>query len=103
MVAAVVAGSEETALSALAEHGNVRAEFTGEPVVVARLDEFGVPAFELLIDGGRLDALKSALVAQGAVPIGRETADALRIEAGIHRPHAGEAATAPRRQRNSRP
>jgi folate-binding protein YgfZ len=85
--AGVDAGSD-TPLDALPEHGNVRAQFAGQPVIVLRITDAGVPGYELIVDRQTAPALRAALAGQGAVEIDRPTAETLRIEAGIPRFHA---------------
>jgi folate-binding protein YgfZ len=56
-------------------------EFQGEPVVVARIDQLGVPGFSVYVPPGRTAALTAALVDAGAVAASHDDIDAARIEA----------------------
>jgi folate-binding protein YgfZ len=61
---------------------NARAEFSGAPVSIARIDQLGVPGFCVYVEAARADALVSALQAAGASVADREAIEAARIEAG---------------------
>lgn len=67
----------------LPEHGNARAAFLGQPVVIARVTDTGEPGFDLFVDRTVLGALVQALFDAGASPVDAAAADALRIEAGV--------------------
>lgn len=54
----------------------------GEPVVVARTDELGVPGVVLLVAPGQEMGLHGALLTAGAVDVDPETAEVVRIESG---------------------
>src|SRR5262249_36984951 len=69
------------AIAALAEHGNVRASFRGEPVIVLRVTDTGLPGLELVIDRPRMADLLTALHQAGAIDVDEATAEAFRIEA----------------------
>lgn len=55
------------------------------PIMAARVNRTGEDGFELHGPAGEAEALWTALASQGAVPIGLEAMEALRIEAGIPR------------------
>jgi folate-binding protein YgfZ len=87
-VAGVVdSGDAAARIPALAEHGNVRAAFGGEPVIVLRVTDVGLAGYELVIDRQHVEPLLSALRQSGAVDLDAETAEAFRIEAGIPKFH----------------
>jgi folate-binding protein YgfZ len=77
----------EVAIRALPEYHSLRAAFHATSVVTVADRELGVPAFNLYLNREQAPALKDALRASGAMEIGREVEDALRIEAG--RPRFG--------------
>jgi folate-binding protein YgfZ len=52
-------------------------------VILVRIDDAGESGYEVFVDTQRVGALKNALAAIGAVSLDRETADAIRIEAGV--------------------
>lgn len=83
VVASVTGGASADVLQALREHGNLRVERDGAPVIVTRISDAGAPGFDLYIEHERLASLRSALHASGAVDADPATAEALRIEAGI--------------------
>jgi folate-binding protein YgfZ len=77
-------GSELTAtLLAMAAHGNARAQWAGNPVILVRIDDAGEPGFEIFVETARADALKNALAAAGVAALDAETADTIRIESGV--------------------
>jgi folate-binding protein YgfZ len=55
--------------------------FAGESLVVARIDQLGVPGYCAFLSAGRRDDLVAALAAKGALPVGPEALAAARIEA----------------------
>jgi folate-binding protein YgfZ len=71
----------------IADHGNLRLEVDGQPVIVLRVTDLGEPGWDLLADRSVIDALHAQLLAAGAVALDRDAADALRIEAGVPRFH----------------
>ena len=56
-------------------------EFQGEPVVVARIDQLGVPGFSVYVPPARAAGLRAALVDAGARVVAQDAIDAARIEA----------------------
>lgn len=65
-----------------ANYHNARASFVGAPVVVARVDQLGVPGFCVYVESGLSADLEAALLAGGAVRAGASAIEARRIEAG---------------------
>jgi folate-binding protein YgfZ len=86
-VASVMAGASADRLSALPEHGNLRAEFRGQPAIVLRVTDSGEAGFDLLVTAPQQDELRATLRAAGAVDVDAAIADVLRIEAGIPKFH----------------
>ncbi|MGE0445756.1 MAG: folate-binding protein YgfZ [Vicinamibacterales bacterium] len=72
----------ESGLAGFADHQNARATFEGSPIVIARIDQLGVPGYCVYVEPGRAGALEAALQAAGAVMGTPETLEAARIEAG---------------------
>ena len=64
------------------EYHNARAEISGSPVVVARVDQLGVPGFCLYVEPARVDDLRHALQAAGATVADPAAIETARIEAG---------------------
>jgi folate-binding protein YgfZ len=83
MLAAVLGALSADMLRALPEHGNLRTEWDGGAVIVARITDSGEPGYDLFVDRARLPALTAALGAAGVVEADPATADAIRIEAGV--------------------
>jgi tRNA-modifying protein YgfZ len=61
---------------------NVRAAFSGEPAVVARIDQLSVPGYCVYVAPALENVLLEAMHAAGATPADRAALEAARIEAG---------------------
>jgi folate-binding protein YgfZ len=70
-------------LGALAEHGNLRNRIAGSAAIVARVTDTGEPGFDVYVERGQEAWLKDRLAAAGAVELDEESAEALRVEAGV--------------------
>ena len=70
-------------LSALVEHGNLRAEWNGEPAIVTRVTDTGEPGFDVFVAAPARDAFETALASAGVAVLDGQTADAIRLEAGV--------------------
>src|SRR3954470_22527667 len=64
-------------LDAWIDYQNARLDFAGNPIVVARIDQLGVPGFCAYIAPDHADGFVAALVANGAVVTGQDAIDAL--------------------------
>jgi len=82
LLSSVLDSSEDT-LSELAEHGNLRATFNGQPAIVLRSSDLGEPGFEVLVEAIAFQPLRAAIHHAGAVEIDAATAETLRIEGGV--------------------
>ena len=69
-------------LAAWSDYQHARLSFEGEPVVVARIDQLGVPGYCAYISPDRAGSLDGALRSRGALAVGAEALEAARIEAG---------------------
>jgi folate-binding protein YgfZ len=78
--AARLLGREE--YNAWAQYQNARVEFAGVPVVIARIDQLGVPGFVIYVDAQQHDEVTRAVATAGALHATPETLEAARIEAG---------------------
>ena len=87
IVESAVSGTAPGALASLPDHGNMRAHLSNEPVIILRVTDTGEPGYELLIDAAHGALLSGALRERGALDIGAETADAIRIEGGVPKFH----------------
>lgn len=87
LLSTIVTGVTESELTALLEGGNVRTTVDGEPAILLRIGDAGVPGYELLVAAAQFEATWQALRAAGAVELSVEAAEALRIEGGIARFH----------------
>ena len=83
MAALALEGVTEASLAALGEHGNVRGQFASEPAIVTRVTDTGEPGFDIFVERAQADTLLHVLAANGVGLLDPETADALRIEAGV--------------------
>jgi folate-binding protein YgfZ len=70
-------------LAALAEHGNLRNRIAGRAAIVTRVTDTGEPGFDVYVERGQAGWLKDRLAAAGTVELDEESAEALRIEAGV--------------------
>jgi folate-binding protein YgfZ len=77
--AARLLGHEE--YNSWAQYQNARVEFAGGPVVVARVDQLGVPGFVIFTDAQQQDEVTRAVAAAGALHATPATLEAARIEA----------------------
>ena len=84
LVARVLGVAVET-LGAMAEHGNLRSSWpaSGSSVIVTRAAGTGEPGFDLFVESARGGELRRALIEAGAAEVDADTAEAIRIEAGM--------------------
>ena len=69
-------------LDGWAQYHHEQAQFGGDTVVVARIDQLGVPGFCVFGDRAKEAALRASLEAAGAAAVAPEALDIARIEAG---------------------
>lgn len=72
-------------VSDLPENGVVETTWQNVPVTIIRASHTGEDGFDIVIDSSRKAELRQALEAAGAQPVGDDTFEILRIEAGIAR------------------
>jgi folate-binding protein YgfZ len=82
-IVASVAGASEPDLRAMVEYGNRRADVKGQSAILLRVTDTGEPGFEIVLPGEQMPHLLQALRAAGAVDLDAQTADVLRVEAGV--------------------
>jgi folate-binding protein YgfZ len=82
-VSRLITGASADALSTLAEHGNLRTEWSGEPAIVTRVTDTGEPGYDVFIDASKRGAFETALASTGVAVLDERTADAIRLEAGV--------------------
>ena len=80
VVEAVVGGI--AGLASWPEYRNRRGEFRGEPVLVARVSQLGVPGYCIYVPRAAAHTLRTALAQAGAIEGDPAVVDAVRIEAG---------------------
>ncbi len=78
-----ILGPSSQELALLPEHGNLRAEYGGHPIILTRTTDTGEAGYDLYVESGQSDALRAALAAAGVCETNPETADVIRIEGGI--------------------
>jgi folate-binding protein YgfZ len=83
IVAAAVPSVSSDQLRALAEHANVRMDWSGAPAIITRITDAGIAGFEVFVDAARVSAFTSLLERQNVPMLDRGTADVIRIEAGV--------------------
>ena len=84
-VARLLTGASAETLTALPEHANLRAHWNGDPVIVTRIADTGEAGYDVFVDRAKADAFASAATSAGAVQVDDQTAEAIRIEAGVPR------------------
>jgi folate-binding protein YgfZ len=82
LLAGILQGVTADQLAALREHGSIRASFDTQPAIVVRVSDTGEPGFDVFVDRGYGERLKTAARA-GALEVDAATADAIRIESGV--------------------
>jgi folate-binding protein YgfZ len=87
IVELAVSGVAAGTIASLGDYGSARAQFSGEPVIILRITDTGEPGYELLVDAAQAASLAGALRERGAIDVGADTSDAVRIEAGVPRFH----------------
>jgi len=75
---------DETVLD-LPENGVVQTTWQNVPVTIIRASHTGEDGFDMLLDSSHKAELQQSLESAGAQPIGEDTFDILRVEAGIAR------------------
>lgn len=75
----------EQGVSDLPENGVVETTWQGVPVTIIRASHTPEDGFDLFIDSSRKAELQQALETAGAQPVGDDTFEILRVEAGIAR------------------
>jgi folate-binding protein YgfZ len=83
MAVASLLGVSASELIALPLHGNARLLFANQPAIVLRVADTGEPGFELLVARDQMPALLARMPDAGVVAVDPDTADVLRVEAGI--------------------
>jgi tRNA-modifying protein YgfZ len=70
-------------LRTMPEHGNRRTAFEDRPVILTRTSDTGVMGFDVYVESAKADVFRTALVNNGVHNLDPETAEIIRIEAGI--------------------
>jgi folate-binding protein YgfZ len=70
-------------LAALPEHGNLRGLIGSSPAIVTRVTDAGEPGFDVYVERERAGWLKEHLLTAGVQEADEETAEVLRLEAGV--------------------
>ena len=86
-VARLLSGASAETLSALAEDANLRTQWNGDPAIVTRITDTGEPGYDVFVDRAKREMFLSALADAGASALDEQTAEAIRIEAGMPRFH----------------
>ena len=83
--AAILQQVFEQDISGLAENGVVESSWQKLPVTIFRASHTGEVGYDIIIDSSRKAEFRQALETAGAQPIGEDTFEILRVEAGIAR------------------
>jgi len=79
----VIGGVTDSALLAMADHANIRADWQGAPAIITRINDTGARGYDVFVETAQASAFTNALVVAGVVGLDAETADAIRIESGM--------------------
>ncbi len=82
-VSRVLTGASAAALEALPVHGNMRATFASTAAIVTRTTDVGEPGFDIYFAADEREAFVAALAAAGVAALDVDTAEVLRVEAGV--------------------
>jgi tRNA-modifying protein YgfZ len=82
-LSALITGTTAAALTGLPDHGNLRALWDGDPVIVTRVDDAGERGYDVFVDRAKAPRFDAAISEAGAVPLDLATAEAIRLEAGV--------------------
>jgi folate-binding protein YgfZ len=74
-------------LASLPEHGALRASIAGASAVVTRIADAGEPGFDLYVERSHAATVRQLLTSRGVTEADDDTAEVLRVEAGIPRFH----------------
>src|SRR5262245_26418228 len=85
IVAALLSDAPADRLSALGEHGNLRAQWNGDPAIVTRTTDVGEAGFDAFVDRTKASAFMTAVAGAGAAALDEATAETIRVEAGVPR------------------
>jgi folate-binding protein YgfZ len=80
-------GTSAAQLDSLHMPGALRTVFQGEPAIVLRTSDMGVPGFEALVPRAQVESFRAALERGGVRRIDAAAAEVLRIEGGVPRFH----------------
>jgi tRNA-modifying protein YgfZ len=80
---AAVPGLSVDVLSGLPDHGNLRADCGGVPLIITKMSDAGEPGYDIYLEPAHADALRAALTAGGACEMDDATSEAVRIEGGM--------------------
>jgi folate-binding protein YgfZ len=70
-------------LASLPEYGNLRSRIRDSPAIITRVTDTGAPGFDVYVDRERAGWVKEQLASAGAHEADSETAEILRVEAGV--------------------
>jgi len=70
-------------LAALAEHGNIRGSIARHSAIVTRITDAGEPGFDIYVERDGIPSLKAHLAEVNVVELDPQTAEVLRVEAGV--------------------
>jgi folate-binding protein YgfZ len=85
IVGALLSGVPADELAALGEHGNLRTQWNGDPVIVTRTTDAGEAGYDVFVDRTKAGAFMAAVAEAGAAALDEQTAESIRIESGVPR------------------
>src|SRR5262249_23650787 len=81
----ILAEFTSESLTALPEHGSGRAGFASHAAIVTRMSDAGEPGFDVFVERSQAAPLLSRLAEAGGTALDDDTAESIRIEAGVPR------------------
>lgn len=82
-VLAALVGGNASDIDAWPPYANRRVQFGGRAAVLTRITDAGEPGYDIYVEPDQLDVLRRELKAAGVAEADPETAEAIRIEAGV--------------------
>jgi len=86
-VLATLLGESRDRLISLPEHGALRGSIAGASAIVTRIGDAGEPGFDLYVEQPHAATVRQLLTSRGLTEADDDTAEVLRVEAGIPRFH----------------
>ncbi|HEX7136453.1 MAG TPA: glycine cleavage T C-terminal barrel domain-containing protein [Vicinamibacterales bacterium] len=87
VVAGIVESVPPDVMESLPDHGNLRVDHDGQPVIITRIVDAGERGFDVFVERERIEPLMTKLRKLEVAELDEQTADAIRVEGGVPRFH----------------